>query len=113
MAKPIHWLDRQIGHRVRNTRQLRGYNIPLIAELLSISSFDLKQKETGLRRFTLDEILALARLLEVTPVFFFKYASPNDDFFLDLKHRANVFSFFDFSEAKTAAKRTATPMKTL
>jgi transcriptional regulator with XRE-family HTH domain len=64
------------GHRVRDLRQARGLSQEQLAEISGLHRTYVSSLERGQRNVGLDNILALAAALEVSPADFFSEQAP-------------------------------------
>jgi transcriptional regulator with XRE-family HTH domain len=64
-------VDVHVGDRVRRTRQFRGLELTELANRIGVSTRQLHRYEQGMERFAPEHLLKLARILRVSPSFFF------------------------------------------
>jgi len=64
-------VDVHVGDRVRRTRQFRAMELDELADRMGVSTTQLYRYELGLERFAPERLLKAARILGVSPSFFF------------------------------------------
>lgn len=64
-------VDIHVGGRVRRTRQFRGMELIELADRIGVSTSQLYRYEQGMERFAPERLLKVARVLGVSPSFFF------------------------------------------
>ena len=67
-----HPVDIHVGGRLKEIRTMRGLTQSNVADQLGISFQQLQKYETGANRISASRMFELARLLNVTPSFFFE-----------------------------------------
>jgi transcriptional regulator with XRE-family HTH domain len=72
----LHVQHLRFGHRVRDLRQARGMSQEQLAELAGLHRTYVSSLERGQRNVGLDNILALAAALEVSPAELFAGGAP-------------------------------------
>jgi transcriptional regulator with XRE-family HTH domain len=71
-------VDRHVGKRVREARNLRGVGQERLAVQLGLTFQQIQKYEKGVNRIAASRLLAIAQLLQV-PVEFFYDGAPNDE----------------------------------
>jgi transcriptional regulator with XRE-family HTH domain len=64
-------VDVHVGGRVRRTRQFRGMELIELADRIGVSTSQLYRYEQGMERFAPEHLLKVARVLGISPSFFF------------------------------------------
>ena len=64
-------VDVHVGGRVRRTRQFRSMDLIELANRIGVSTSQLCRYEQGMERFAPEHLLKAARVLGVSPSFFF------------------------------------------
>jgi transcriptional regulator with XRE-family HTH domain len=64
-------VDVHVGGRVRRTRQFRDMELKELATRIGVSTRELYRYELGMERFAPEHLLKVARILGVSPSFFF------------------------------------------
>ena len=64
-------VDVHVGGRVRRTCQFRGLELTELADSMGVSTSQLYRYEQGMERFEPERLLKVARILGVSPSFFF------------------------------------------
>ena len=64
-------VDVHVGGRVRRTRQFRGMELKELADRVGVSTSQLYRYEQGMERFAPERLLKVAKILGVSPSFFF------------------------------------------
>lgn len=72
----LHIQHLSFGHRVRDLRQARGLSQEKLAEIAGLHRTYVSSLERGQRNIGLDNILALAAALEVSPAELFAEQAP-------------------------------------
>jgi len=67
-----HPVDIHVGKRVKEIRTIRGLTQSNVADLLGISFQQLQKYETGANRVSASRMFETAKLLDVSPSFFFE-----------------------------------------
>ena len=67
-----HPVDIHVGKRVKEIRTVRGLTQSNVADLLGISFQQLQKYETGANRVSASRMFEIAKLLGVSPSFFFE-----------------------------------------
>jgi len=67
-----HPVDIHVGKRVKEIRTIRGLTQSNVADLLGISFQQLQKYETGANRVSASRMFEIAKLLDVSPSFFFE-----------------------------------------
>lgn len=70
--KPTHPVDIFVGQKIRETRLLRGLTQSDVAQKLGLSFQQLQKYETGYNRVSASKMFDIAKLLDVTPAYFFE-----------------------------------------
>ena len=68
----VHCIDHHIGQRAKSMRELLGMSQDVVADSLGVTLQRLRELEHGIVRFGAQELWALAKLLAVSPRYFFE-----------------------------------------
>lgn len=64
-------VDRHVGARLRQRRELNGMSQELLAEQIGVSFQQLQKYETGVNRISAGRLYAIAKALKVSTEFFY------------------------------------------
>jgi transcriptional regulator with XRE-family HTH domain len=78
MSKSPNPIDRHVGARLRMQRLLRGFSQTKLGEALEVTFQQIQKYEKGANRIGASRLQQLARVLEVTPAYFFEGAPQSD-----------------------------------
>ncbi|WP_010304122.1 helix-turn-helix domain-containing protein [Candidatus Odyssella thessalonicensis] len=70
-VKTPHYIDIHIGKKIKERREALNFKQKQLAERLNITSQQLSKYELGLDRMPVSHLYSLAKILAVTPNFFF------------------------------------------
>ena len=65
-------VDAQVGYNARTMRSKLGFSQGQIAEQLGLTQAEYQECETGMRRYGPERLLKLARLMDISPDYFFE-----------------------------------------
>jgi hypothetical protein len=68
-ANPV---DAEVGYNARTMRSRLGFSQGQIAEQLGLTLAEYQECESGMRRYGSERLLKLARLMDVSPNYFFE-----------------------------------------
>ncbi len=71
MSKPSSPIDQHVGERIRQQRNGLGLSLEAMANVAGLTSEQLQKYENGDERVAAAELLRIAKVLAVSPVFFF------------------------------------------
>jgi transcriptional regulator with XRE-family HTH domain len=72
MAKPCNIVDVYVGARVRMRRMILGMSQSRLGELLGVTFQQIQKYENGSNRISVHRLRLTARVLEVSPSYFFE-----------------------------------------
>jgi transcriptional regulator with XRE-family HTH domain len=78
MSKSPNPIDRHVGARLRMRRLLVGFSQTKLGEALQVTFQQIQKYEKGANRIGASRLQQLARVLDVTPAFFFEGAPQGD-----------------------------------
>jgi DNA-binding XRE family transcriptional regulator len=64
-------VDAQVGYNARTMRSRLGFSQGQVAEQLGLTPAEYQECETGMRRYGPERLLKLARLMDISPDYFF------------------------------------------
>ena len=65
-------VDAQVGHSAMTMRSKLGFSQCQIAEQLGLTLAEYQECESGMRRYGPERLLKLARLMDISPNYFFE-----------------------------------------
>ena len=65
-------VDAEVGYNARTMRSKLGFSQGQIAEQLGLTVAEYQECESGMRRYGPERLLKLARLMDVSPNYFFE-----------------------------------------
>ena len=72
MAKPSNIVDVYVGARLRMRRMILGMSQSKLGELLGVTFQQIQKYESGANRISVHRLRLTARVLEVSPSYFFE-----------------------------------------
>jgi transcriptional regulator with XRE-family HTH domain len=78
MSKSPNPIDRHVGARLRMRRLLVGFSQTKLGEALDVTFQQIQKYEKGANRIGASRLQQLARVLDVTPAFFFEGAPQSE-----------------------------------
>jgi transcriptional regulator with XRE-family HTH domain len=65
-------VDAEVGYNARTMRSKLGFSQGQIAEQLGLTLAEYQECETGMRRYGPERLMKLARLMDISPNYFFE-----------------------------------------